>query len=187
MTGLPGEVTRLLHRLEDGDRSAVEPLLPLVYEELRALASSQMRGERRDHTLQPTALVNEAWLRLNRTPRRWDNRHHFYRVASMVMRYILVDSARQRRRCKELAGLDSGEIDENLLSFEDRALDMIALDDALTRLETIAPRQTDIIELRFFCGLSVKETAELLGLSERTVNADWHLARAWLLREMDEK
>lgn len=181
---LPGEVTRLLQRVDAGDRQAVESLLPLVYDDLREIAAAQMRGERGSRTLQPTALVHEAWIRLNRKPRRWTDRKHFFRAAAAVMRFILVDSARDRRRSKRGGGVPLAPLNEHLLAFEDRAFDLVALDDALQKLERIAPRQTDIIELRFFGGLTMSETAELLGVSERTVHADWRLARAWLLREI---
>ena len=184
-TALPGDVTRLLRRLDAGDRDAVADLLPLVYHQLHSLAASYLRGERHGHTLQPTALVNEAWLRLaNKEDPKWESRRHFYRAAAAVMRSILVNHARDRRRLKRGGQSKQVPLDEALLAFEERALDLIALDEALTKLEGIDPRQTDMIELRFFAGLTIKETAEALGVSPRTVDADWSLARAWLLREM---
>ena len=185
MSTLPGEVTRLLKRVDDGDRNAVEELLPLVYDELRALAAGRLRYERSDHTLQPTALVHEAWLRLaEKSQPHWTDRKHFYRAAAVVMRCILVDHARARRRQKRGGATEPLPLDEHLAAFEERAIDLLALEEALQKLETIAPRQTDIIGLRFFVGLTSKETADTLGISERTAYADWSLARAWLLREI---
>lgn len=182
---MPGEITRLLQRVDGGDRDAVEQLLPLVYEELRVLAASQLAGERPGHTLQPTALVHEAWIRLSeKSHPRWSDHKHFYRAAAVVMRCILVDYARARRRQKRGGGAQTLPLDEQLALFEERALDLIALDEALRKLEAVAPRQTDIIELRFFAGLTNKEAAQTLGISERTAQADWRLARAWLLEEM---
>ena len=182
---LPGDVTRLLGRLDAGDRDAIAELAPLVYNELHALAVNYLRHERDDHTLQPTALVNEAWLRLaSREDPRWENRRHFYRAAAIVMRSILVNHARDRRRLKRGGQSKRVPLDDALLAFEDRAVDLIALDDALTKLALLDPRQIDIVELRFFAGLTIKETAETLGVSPRTVDADWSLARSWLQREM---
>lgn len=182
---LPGEVTRLLRRIDGGDREAVGDLLPLVYDELRALAAARLTGERTDHTLQPTALVHEAWLRLNaRSRSNWADRKHFFRAAAAVMRHILVDHARQRRRLKRGGGAESVPFDDQLAVFEERAIDLIALDEALSKLEAISPRQTDVIELRFFGGFTTKETADMLGVCERTAKADWSMARAWLLREI---
>jgi RNA polymerase sigma factor (TIGR02999 family) len=174
-----------LGRLDAGDRDAIAELAPLVYNELHALAAHYLRHERNDHTLQPTALVNEAWLRLaSREDPRWENRRHFYRAAAIVMRSILVNHARDRRRLKRGGQSKRVPLDDALLAFEDRAVDLIALDDALTKLALLDPRQIDIVELRFFAGLTIKETAETLGVSPRTVDADWSLARSWLQREM---
>ena len=185
VSSVPGQVTRLLKRIDAGDRDAVGELLPLVYHELRALAAARLIGERAGHTLQATALVHEAWLRLaGKTHPQWTDRQHFFRAAATVMRYILVDHARQRKRRKRGSGAVRVPLDEQLAAFEERAIDLLALDEALEKLENIAPRQTDIIELRFFAGLTTKETAETLGISERTAHADWSLARAWLLREI---
>jgi RNA polymerase sigma factor (TIGR02999 family) len=185
---LPGEVTRLLRRVDSGDREAINHLLPLVYGELRAMAGACLSGERRDHTLQPTALVNEAYLKLAaKDDPHWTDRRHFYRAAAVVMRSILINHARERRRQKRGGGeMKKIPLDDHLAVFEERALDLVALDEALEKLETIDARQTEMIELRFFAGLSIKEAAEVMGVSERTLQADWSLARAWLLREMDE-
>lgn len=187
MSTLPGEVTRLLRRVNEGDRSAVEGLLPLVYDELRALAAVHLSGERADHTFQPTSLVHEAWIRLSSKPNfDWADRKHFYRTAATVMRWILVDHARKRRRQKRGGETVRVPLDDQLAQFEERSQDLVALDEALKKLETIAPRQTDIIEMRFFAGMTRKEIAECLGISERTAQADWSLARAWLLREIKQ-
>ncbi len=182
---LPGDVTRILRRLEGGDRDAVADLLPLVYQELHRLADAHMDGERGDHTLQPTALLHEAYLRMvDRSRVQWNDRRHFMRAAAVVMRSILVNHARDRKRLKRGGGAVKMPLDETMTVFEERAIDLIALDEALEKLETIDPRKTGIIELRFFGGLSVRETADTLGISERTVEADWHMARSWLRREI---
>jgi len=185
---VPGEVTRLLQRLDAGDRDVVATLIPLVYNELHALAEQHLRHERPGHTLQPTALVHEAFLRLvEREQACWENRRHFLHAASAVMRSILVNYARDRRRLKRGGGARQIQLDEAMAVFEDRALDLVALDEALVKLESIDRRQTSIIELRFFGGLTAQSTAEVLGVSQRTVEADWSLARAWLLRELSEE
>ncbi|MCP4249291.1 MAG: sigma-70 family RNA polymerase sigma factor [bacterium] len=182
---VPGEVTRVLQRVDAGDRDAVGDLLPLVYNELRALAQAEMAGERANHTLQPTALVNEACIRLMGQERAgWENRRHFYRAAATVMRHILVNHARDRRRLKRGGQFQRLPFEEALAAYDDRAIDLVELDDALSRLETVEPRAVDVIELRFFGGLTVNETAEMLGVSARTVQSDWNLARVWLLREI---
>ncbi len=181
-----GEITRLLQRVNEGERTAFEPLLGLVYQELRAIAGPRMAGESSDHTLQPTALVNEAWLRLVGTASpNWVDRGHFYRAAAAVMRHILVDHARRRRADKRAIGSRGSLLDATAIAFEDRAHDLVALDEAMKRLEAIAPRQIDIIELRFFGGLSMKQIAEFLGISERTAFTEWRVARGWLLSQLE--
>jgi RNA polymerase sigma factor (TIGR02999 family) len=182
----PGqEVTALLREWAAGDRGALERLMPLVYEELRRLAASQLKAERRDHTLQPTALVHEAYLRLvGQQKISWVNRAHFYGIAGRVMRRVLIDHARKRRAAKrnpETIYLDLGTSGEG---GTDRAPELLALDDALTELEKLDPRQAKVVELRFFAGLSVEETAEVAGVSTATVKRDWKTARAFLLHEI---
>jgi RNA polymerase sigma factor (TIGR02999 family) len=187
MRELTGDVTRLLRRLDEGDRQALREILPIVYDELRALAAARLAAERPDHTLQPTALVHEAWLRLeSKSQPRWNDRQHFLRAAATVMRCILIDHARHCGRQKRAGGANAPSPCTHLQAFEEHALDLLALDDALERLADLAPRQADIIELHFFAGLTMKEAGDVLGISERTAHADWRLARAWLLREMQE-
>ena len=183
---VPGEITRLLRRVDAGDRKALGDLLPLVYEELRAIANGYMQSERCGHTLQPTALVNEAWLRLAKKERpEWIDRRHFYRAAAAVMRCILISHARRQKSLKRGGQSKRIPLDDAVAAFEEQGTDLLALHDALTRLEAIDDRQASLVELRFFAGLTISETAEVLGVSERTVHADWSLARAWLMREMD--
>lgn len=179
------EISRLLQRLEAGDGDVYAELLPLVYDELHAIAAGYLRRERAGHTLQPTALVNEAYLRLaNRKSPAWKDREHFYRAAAAVMRSILVNHARDRRRLKRGGDVQRIPLDESLAAFEERAIDLLALDEALTRLAALDRRQSELVELRFFAGLELREIAEILGIAERTVQADWALARAWLRQEL---
>ena len=177
-----GEVTRILAGLRGADRrTALERLLPVVYDELRTLAAAQLRRERRDHTLQPTALVNEAYMRLLGAERpSWDDRGHFFRAAAEAMRRILVEHARRRGRLKR--GGDRVRVTLSGLGADDEpdAEEILALDDALRRLEEQDARTADVVRLRFFAGLSVEETARALDLSERTVKREWSFARAWL-------
>ncbi|MHC4698114.1 MAG: sigma-70 family RNA polymerase sigma factor [Planctomycetota bacterium] len=181
----PSEVTRILATLSDGDRSAAAELLPLVYGELRVLADRYLRNERVDHTLQATALVHEAYLRLGKgEPVKWENRGHFFRVAAAVMRHILVNHARDRARLKRGGDRRKLPLDDAVAVFEERALDLVALDEALTRLAAFDTRLSRVVELRFFGGLTVDETAEVLGVSPRTVQAGWSTAKLWLLREI---
>lgn len=177
----PGEVTRLLKDFRDGDKDAEAKLVPLIYSELRRLAAYYMKGERQGHSLQPTALVHEAYLRL--TGMRgidWQNRSHFFAVAAQVMRRILIDHARAQR-AKKRGGL-WGQIsfEEAQVAAFSRPEQLIALDEALNRLAELDARQSRIIELRFFAGLSEEETGEVLGISARTVKRDWRVAKAWL-------
>lgn len=186
-TGLQGEITRILQRLGDGDSEAIAGVLPLVYEELHGLAVSQMSYERTGHTFQPTALLHEAYVRLvTKNPGRFNDRRHFYHTAAAVMRSILINHARDRQRIKRGGGARRVPLDEAQAVFEERAIDLIALDQALYKLARLDPRRAEMVELRFFGGLTVAETAELLGMSERTVQGDWTLARAWLRREIGE-
>ena len=177
------QVTRHLRNLSDGDLGAENELLPLVYDELHALAERLFRDQKANHTLQPTALVHDAYLRLVGSPdQAFDSRRHFFRVAAMAMRQLLVDHARARRAEKRGGG--RGRVTLNLqLEAEDsreRALDLVALDDALTELAQLDERQAKVVELRFLAGLTVEETAEALDVSERLVYLDWKMARYWL-------
>lgn len=187
MPDLPkGEVTALLQDWSGGDRQALERLMPLVYGELRRLAGSYLRSERPDHTLQPTALVHEAYLRLiDQRKVVWKNRAHFFGIAAQMMRRILVDHARRRQAAKRdaerfrvVSGTTGGA------AAEDDAPDLLALDSALDALERLDPRQARIVELRFFAGLTVDETAEVANVSSATVKREWRPARAWLRREI---
>ena len=180
------EVTRLLLRLTEGESTALEDLLPLVYAELRRLAASYLRRERVGHTLQPTALVHEAYLRLiDQTQVRWQNRAHFFGVAAQMMRRILVDYARSQQAEKRGGEFQKISLDERIdVSGQDSDLDLVALDDALNRLAEIDPQKSKIVEMRFFGGLSVEETAEVLGVSVPTVKRHWRLAKAWLYGEI---
>jgi RNA polymerase sigma-70 factor, ECF subfamily len=178
------EVSMLLRAWSDGDQSALEKLTPIVYDELRRLARHYMRGERRDHTLQTTALVNEAYVRLVDYKRmRWQNRAHFFAVSAQLMRRILVDHAR-RQNLKRGADVEHVAIEDTMLVGGDHPPDLVALDDALQGLARIDARKGQVVELRFFGGLSVEETAEVLKISAVTVMRDWSTARAWLYQEM---
>jgi len=176
-------ISELLVRWRDGDQGALQALLPLVYDELKRLARNYLRNERPGHTLQSTALVHEAYLRLVKSPLRLQNRTHFFAVAARLMREILVDHARSRRaakrdyRCKIT-------LDRAVALPQKRDVDLLALDDALDELSRLDPRQGRIVELRFFGGLSIDETSEILGISPATVKREWTTARAWLHREM---
>ena len=181
------EITQWLVGWSDGDPSALEKLTPLVYRELHRLAQAYMRGERPGHTLQTTALVNEAYVRLIDADRMgWQNRAHFYGVAAKLMRHILVDFARSRDQVKRGGGVEPLPLDEACTITTDRTAELVNLDDALTALEKLDARQSRIVELRFFGGLTEPEIAEVLKVSSRTVNSDWNLARAWLLRELGQ-
>jgi RNA polymerase sigma-70 factor, ECF subfamily len=184
-TPLPEEVTDLLLAWGRGDRSALDRLIPLVYEELRRLAHRYMGQERPGHTLQTTALVNEAYLRLIDASRvRWQNRAHFFAVSAQLMRRILVDFARAHRNLKRGGAAQQVSLDEALPVAREPDADLVALDEALTALAAIDPRQARAVELRFFGGLSVDEAAEVLKVSPETVHRDWRVAKVWLLREL---
>jgi len=179
------EVTRLLERASRGDPRAIDDLLPLVYEQLRARARKEMAGERADHTLQPTALVHEAYLRLVGTQQiSWDNRAHFYVAAAEAMRRILIEHARKKGRAKRGGG--QRRIPLNVVDLAERGSveEVVSLDDAIRRLEERDPRLADIVRLRFYTGLSEAETASALGVSARTVRREWSTARAWLLSKL---
>ncbi len=180
-----GEVTQLLRRAESGDESAVERLIPLIYDELRALASRQLDAERRDHTLQATALAHEAYLRLTEQKEtRWTNRSHFFALAATSIRRILIDYARARAAEKRVEGRERVAFEgvERLLTHEPRQL--VELDEALERLARFDARKARVVELRFFGGLDVGEVARVLDVSTPTVKRDWSAARAWLQAEM---
>lgn len=182
------QITQLLSTLSDADRSVSGELLPLVYDELRSLAGRHLQGERGDHTLQATALVHEAYLRLVQADgQRCRDRAHFYRLASAVMRHILVDYARERKRLKRGGDAKKLPLDEAVAIFEERATDLEALDGALTNLSKTNERLARVVELRFFGGLTVAETAEALDMSDRSVESDWSMAKLWLLRELRRK
>jgi RNA polymerase sigma factor (TIGR02999 family) len=186
MSSEPRTVTQLLLAWREGDRSALDRLMPLVYEELRRLAAHYMRGERTGHTLQTTALVNEAYLRLvDHKNIQWQNRTHFFAVASQAMRRVLVDHARSRGYAKRGGGSHRVTFDEGALISHEQDPDLLALDEALSRLSAIDPRKAQIVELRYFGGLSVEETAEVLKVSAVTVMREWSKAKAWLFRELN--
>jgi RNA polymerase sigma factor (TIGR02999 family) len=185
-TSSPGPVTELLRAWSDGDDGALERLMPLVEAELRRLARMYMGRERRGHTLQATALVNEAFLRLTDAQHiRWHDRAHFLAISARLMRRVLVDHARARGYRKRWGGARRVTLDEGLVTSPDPALDVVALDRALEALAVVDARKSRMIELRFFGGLSVEETAEVLHVSTDTVKRDWRLAKLWLLRELD--
>jgi RNA polymerase sigma-70 factor (ECF subfamily) len=180
-------VTQLLLAWSSGDREALDELTPLVYDELRRLAGAYLRRERRGHTLQTSALVHEAFLRMIDQRVAWQNRAHFFGIAAKLMRRILVDYARSKDASKRGGGEIHLAIDEALDEAEAQDADLIALDDALTSLAAFDPRQSRIVELRYFGGLTIEETAEAIGVSPATVEREWSLARAWLRRELSRK
>jgi RNA polymerase sigma factor (TIGR02999 family) len=185
MTRSPEEVTELLVAWRKGDEDARDVLFPLVYQELHRLAHQYMSRERAGHTLQTSALVNEAFLRLaDQRDVQWQNRAHFFGIAGQMMRRILVDYARNRRYAKRGGGAHQVSLDEELIVSEERSAEVVALDDALRGLASLDERKCRLVELRFFGGLSIEETAEVLGVSPGTVMRDWTLAKAWLRREM---
>jgi RNA polymerase sigma factor (TIGR02999 family) len=179
----PEEVTELLVAWGDGNQAALEKLMPLVYEELRRLAHNYMRREHPGHTLQTTALVNEAYFRLVDQKRmRWQNRAHFFAISAQLMRRILIDHARSHHYAKRGGGAHMVSLDEGAVVAQGQAADLIALDDALRSLAAIDERKSSIVELRFFGGLNIEETAEALKISPRTVMREWSMAKAWLYR-----
>ena len=183
----PKQITRLLVAWGEGDESALAELAPLVHEELHRLAHRYMGGERRGHTLQTTALVNEAYLRLIDWKNvRWQSRAHFFGVSAQLMRRILVDFARERGSGKRGGGASRVALDEAAAVSADRGAEIVALDEALRAMAELYPRQSHVVELRFFGGLSVEEAAEVLKVSPATVERDWSFARAWLHRELTQ-
>jgi RNA polymerase sigma factor (TIGR02999 family) len=184
----PHEITELLVAWGGGDESALDRLMPIVYDELRRLAHRYMSRERPGHTLQTTALVNEAYLRLvSWREVRWQNRAHFFAVSAQMMRRILVDFARDRRYLKRGGGALRVSLADAAPLVEQRGADLVALDEALTALAEIDRRKAQVVEMRFFGGLSVEEVAEVLKLSKETVMRDWRLAKVWLLRELERE
>jgi RNA polymerase sigma-70 factor (ECF subfamily) len=186
MTPSPDEVTQLLLEWSDGNEAALEKLTPLVYEELHRLAHRHMRRERSGHTLQTTALVNEAFVKIiDQRSVHWGCRAQFLAIASRLMRRILVDHARAHNREKRGGGAVQVSLEEAAFVSQERATDLIALDDALSGLEVIDQRKTQVVELKFFGGMSVEEIAEVLHVSEVTVMRDWSTAKAWLYRALE--
>lgn len=179
------DLTQLLIEWSNGDQTALDKLVPVVEQELRHLAHHYMRRERAGHTLQTTALVNEAFVRMvNRKGVHWQNRAHFFGIAAQLMRTILVDHARSHASAKRGGGADKLELNEAVVISQDKASEVIALDEALKQLELIDPQQSRIVELRFFGGLTVEEAAEVLHVSPATIKREWSTAKAWLFREL---
>ena len=184
----PNQVTELLARWSHGEEAAREKLVPLVYDELRRVARRCLAGQPQDQTLQSTALVHEAYLRLvGRSEVHWQNRVHFFAVAARLMRGILVDHARMRHAAKRGGSNLTLTLDDALAPPKQRELDLVALDDALNALATLDPKQGQLVELRFFAGLSIEDTSRLMGLSPATVKREWATARAWLYGEMNRE
>jgi RNA polymerase sigma-70 factor (ECF subfamily) len=178
-------VTELLIELSNGDRKAVDLLLPVIYDELRKLAANYLRRERPDHTLQPTALVHEAYLRLvDQTRVNWQNRAHFFGVAAHIMRRLLVDHARKHNAEKRGQDFQKISLDENIDRATERSTELIALDDALQALAAFDEQKARVVELRYFGGLSIEETAGVMGVAPTTINRHWRFAKAWLHGEM---
>ncbi len=185
MTSSPQQVTELLHDWRNGDRQALDELMPLVYEELRRIAHRYMRRERPGQSMQTTALVNEAYLRLvGSAPAEWQDRAHFFAISATVMRHLLVDRARARQYEKRGGGARQVSLDEAAVVSPAQDLDLLALDEALDKLAEVDERKSRLVELRYFGGLSAEETAEVLGVSEITVKREWLKAKAWLYREL---
>lgn len=179
------DITEILHSWSSGNRDAADELFPLVYDELRRLAQSYLRQERSGHTLQPTALVHEAYLRLvDQTRVNWQNRSHFYGIAAQMMRRILIDHARAHATDKRGGAAERLSLEDANISVEQDATDLIALDEALINLARFDERKSRVVELLYFGGLENKEAAEVLGVSEKTIQRDWKMAKLWLYREL---
>ena len=180
------DITRILRAWSGGDREAVDDLMPLVYDELHKVAAQYLRKQRPDHTLQPTALVNEAYLKLiDISNVSWEDRAHFFAVASQTMRHVLVDHARGRNREKRGGGAQKVSLDEAVSFAKNQEIDLLALDEAMRSLAEIDDQQSRIVELRFFGGLTVEETAVVLRISSATVKREWRIAKAWLHKRME--
>ncbi len=185
MTAATSELTGLLQDWKQGDTTALERLTPLIYDELRRIAHRYAQRERNGHTLQTTALVNEAYVRLAGAEKPdWQDRSHFFAVTAQVMRHILIDHARRRRYLKHGGEIQRVPLEEACLMAEDRAAELVSLDEALAELAQLDPRKIQVVELRYFGGLSLAETADALGVSQMTVRRDWRAAKAWLFRRM---
>jgi len=188
MNQSPIDVTILLKEVSNGNQHALSELVPMVYDELRRLAAYYLRRERSDHTLQATALVHEAYLRLvDQRQVDWKNRNQFFGVAAQLMRRVLLMHAREHHAAKRGGGAQKIQLEETAVLTPAKAEEMVWLDELLTRLAALDPQQERIVELRFFGGLSIEETAELLGISTATVKRDWAMAKAWLAREMSRE
>ena len=187
VTPSPEEVTRLLLDWSNGDQAAIDKLMPLVYGELHRLARHYMRRERPDHTLQTSALINEAYLRLVDQSVSWQNRAHFFGICARLMRQILMEYARSRNLAKRGGNQQKVSLDEVLVFSEERAAELVAIDDALKKLAAIDERKSTIVELKFFGGLSIDEMAEVLGISTPTVEREWRSAKTWLYRVITEE
>lgn len=186
MSPTPGDVTSLLQEIKNGNQQAERDLIPLVYAELRRIAGAYIRYESPGHSLQPTALVHEAYLRLTGIREvDWQSRSHFFAVSATIMRRILVDHARTHQAHKRGDGWNQVSLNEAILPAPDRAPEILALDEALTRLAKLDERQSKVVELRFFAGMSEEETGSALGISSRTVKRDWRIAKAWLFKELN--
>lgn len=184
----PIDVPETLTKVAAGDQDAAEQLMPLVYDRLHGLASSMLRGESSGHTLQPTALVNETYLRLaDQTRVDWRGKTHFFALGAKMMRRILVDHARTKQRQKRGGGMSRIPLVDDLQITNRRDEDVLALENALVKLADVDPRQSQIVEMRFFGGMTVAEVAEVLGVSKRTVESEWTMIRAWLRREFAEE
>ncbi len=188
MEDAAGEVTRLLQEVADGEERALDALLPVVYEELRKLASYHMGGERRDHTLDATALVHEAYIKLVGHERlKYKDRSHFFALAAQAMRRILINHGKSKRRIKRGGGKQRIPLEDHLLIQEDSPIDFLALDEALLKLQESSERAAKVVELRYFAGLGIQECAEVMQISATTVKEDWTMAKAWLLRELQKE
>ena len=189
MSSSENNVTQLLHSWRDGNKEALDELIPLIYEELRRIAHGFMRRERANHTLNTTALVNEAWLKLVKAPAiEWQNRAHFFAISATVMRRILIQYAREHFAEKRGGNYERVVLEDALgIALPESDIDLINLDDALKKFEKIDPHRSKIVELRYFGGLTIEETAEVLGESIRTVQRHWQLAKVWLYKELSKK
>ena len=181
----PHEITQLLAEWSNGNQTALDKLYPLVYDELHKMANRYMKRERKDHTLQTTALINEAYVRMvDQKNVHWENRAHFFAISAQIMRRILIDHARRHHYAKRGGGALRVSLDETAIVAGDPASDMLLLDEALNRLAEIDPRRGQVVELRYFGGLNNEEIAGVLKISENTVTRDWNMARAWLYQEL---